>query len=306
MVVSYAWFSYNIGEVMKMKFEENLRELRKQMGYSQEELAEKLQVSRQAVSKWENGSGYPELDKLMSLCELFHCTMDDLLKGDVSEHNVVSVERYEAHYRDRTRAITFGVFMVMSAITAGGFLDGYLAGNQDVVMGTVFFVFITIGVLTFVYNGMQVDDYKKKFPTVPQHIYAQDEIDEFEKKYRLSTVFGIGLIFIDLIIIMLIETYVPEHISGSLFMFIMSIAVANFVYFGTQKDKYDGTYKTVNPDKKKRDTLMGKSYGVIMLLATIVFFVWSFAFHGWELSWLAFVVGSLGCGIVSIIFGKED
>lgn len=78
-----------------MKFEENLRELRKQHGLSQEELAEKLNVSRQSISKYENGSAYPELDKILALCELFQCSVDDLLKGDVKEKGLLHKEVYD-------------------------------------------------------------------------------------------------------------------------------------------------------------------------------------------------------------------
>ena len=66
-----------------MKFDENLRELRKEKGYSQEELAYKLEVTRQTVSKWENGSAMPDLKKLTELAEFFGVSMDDLLGLEV-------------------------------------------------------------------------------------------------------------------------------------------------------------------------------------------------------------------------------
>ena len=62
-----------------MKFDENLRELRKEKGHSQEELAYKLNVTRQTVSKWENGSAMPDLKKLTELAEFFGVSMDGLL-----------------------------------------------------------------------------------------------------------------------------------------------------------------------------------------------------------------------------------
>ena len=52
-----------------MSISENLQILRKSKNMSQEELAEKLNVSRQAVSKWESGSGYPETEKIISICK---------------------------------------------------------------------------------------------------------------------------------------------------------------------------------------------------------------------------------------------
>ena len=64
-----------------MSLSENLQNLRKMKGISQEELAEKLEVSRQAISKWESGKGYPETEKIISICEIFDCSMDELVKG---------------------------------------------------------------------------------------------------------------------------------------------------------------------------------------------------------------------------------
>lgn len=87
-----------------MKLGKNLQALRKINGnLTQEKLAEKMGVSRQTVSKWENGEAYPELDKLMELSELFSCTLDTLLKEDVmpredhfSQVSVVTVPAFTA------------------------------------------------------------------------------------------------------------------------------------------------------------------------------------------------------------------
>lgn len=65
-----------------MKFEEKLQKLRKENGMSQESLAEALGVSRQAVSKWESGQSYPEMDKMIALSDLFRVSMDYLVKDE--------------------------------------------------------------------------------------------------------------------------------------------------------------------------------------------------------------------------------
>lgn len=63
----------------------NLQYLRKiSNSMTQEKLAEYMGVSRQTVSKWESGEAYPELPKLMDLCEILHCTLDDLLRRDLA------------------------------------------------------------------------------------------------------------------------------------------------------------------------------------------------------------------------------
>ena len=68
-----------------MKFGDKLIILRKKNGLSQEELAEKLGVSRQSVSKWESNNTYPETDKIVQICNLFDCSMDDLINDKVTD-----------------------------------------------------------------------------------------------------------------------------------------------------------------------------------------------------------------------------
>lgn len=71
-----------------MKFCEKLQMLRKENKLSQEELASQLDVSRQSVSKWELGTTYPEMDKLLSLCKIFKCGLDDLTNESITNINV--------------------------------------------------------------------------------------------------------------------------------------------------------------------------------------------------------------------------
>lgn len=71
-----------------MKFCEKLQKLRKEKGYSQEQLADLLEVSRQSVSKWESGTTYPEMDKLLSLCKIFNVTLDDLTNDEVTTKKI--------------------------------------------------------------------------------------------------------------------------------------------------------------------------------------------------------------------------
>ena len=65
-----------------MEFHEKLQELRKERGITQEELAEALYVSRTAISKWESGRGYPNIDSLKEISKYFSVSIDDLLSGE--------------------------------------------------------------------------------------------------------------------------------------------------------------------------------------------------------------------------------
>ncbi|MCX4254342.1 MAG: helix-turn-helix transcriptional regulator [Bacilli bacterium] len=68
-----------------MKFGDNLKKIRKLKKLSQEELAEKLNVSRQSVSKWETGDAYPEMNNLLELCKIFHCKINDLVNDYITD-----------------------------------------------------------------------------------------------------------------------------------------------------------------------------------------------------------------------------
>ena len=80
-----------------MNFTENLRALREKNNMTQEQLAERMEVSRQTVSKWESGASMPEMEKLVQLTEMFGCTMDGLLKGNMHLENQKESELYDEY-----------------------------------------------------------------------------------------------------------------------------------------------------------------------------------------------------------------
>ena len=93
-----------------MNFGENLQQLRKEKGLSQEKLADTLEVSRQAISKWESNTAYPETEKLIALSDLFGVSIDYLIKGDkkadCGDGSADSEKSEEAHKNTMTEHIT--------------------------------------------------------------------------------------------------------------------------------------------------------------------------------------------------------
>lgn len=75
-----------------MRFGENLYNLRKKQKISQEKLAEKIGVSRQSVSKWENGTAYPEMNRIFELCKIFHCKLNDLVNDNILDFDSLDKE----------------------------------------------------------------------------------------------------------------------------------------------------------------------------------------------------------------------
>lgn len=90
-----------------MEFNEKLQELRRQKGLTQEELAASLYVSRAAISKWESGRGYPNIESLKGIARLFSVTVDELLSTDrvliIAEEES---KQKEKHFRD----LIYGLF----------------------------------------------------------------------------------------------------------------------------------------------------------------------------------------------------
>ena len=89
-----------------MEFNEKLQELRKQKELTQEELAEVLFVSRTAVSKWESGRGYPNIDSLKAISKFYGVTIDKLLSGD----ELLTIAEEDTKVKERTlRDLIFGL-----------------------------------------------------------------------------------------------------------------------------------------------------------------------------------------------------
>lgn len=88
-----------------MQFMEKLFELRKVSGLSQEEVADKLGVSRQTVSKWESGQSSPEMDKLPAISELFHVSVDYLLKPSDIDALSIKTAQLEQQQKEMEKEI---------------------------------------------------------------------------------------------------------------------------------------------------------------------------------------------------------
>ena len=101
-----------------MKFGENLYNLRKSAKMSQEKLAEKIGVTRQSVSKWENGESYPEMEKIMKLCNIFHCKINDLVHEnmvdiDSLDENVkMSVVKFKEEKQKKIKGISKAIYIL--------------------------------------------------------------------------------------------------------------------------------------------------------------------------------------------------
>jgi len=140
-----------------MKFEEKLTLLRKQFGLSQEDVADKIGVSRQAISRWESGATLPDAVNLIQLSNLFHVSIDSMLRDEVAlDENIVFNEKSDVgdigqkNYRHNL------VSAIMWAFGAVFFLFGGLL-EKKIVYVAVGFLYLTFS-CSYFYNILKEQD----------------------------------------------------------------------------------------------------------------------------------------------------
>lgn len=112
-----------------MYISKRLKELRAAKGFSQERLAELLNVSRQTVSSWENERSYPDVHNLIMLCDIYSVSLDDLMKGDIEiMKKEVSNENWRNSPQDAIQLIQSGFVMIIGLLVA---VIGLIVSSND-------------------------------------------------------------------------------------------------------------------------------------------------------------------------------
>lgn len=154
-----------------MEFHEKLQELRKRKGLTQEELAEALYVSRTAISKWESGRGYPNIDSLKAIAKFFSVTIDALLSG---EEVLTIAEEDQKQKESLLRDMVFGLLDLSAAIVFfvpffGQKADGYVQAVSLLFLTEVapylkaaYFV-MAIGMVAFGISTLVLQNYRGAF-----------------------------------------------------------------------------------------------------------------------------------------------
>ena len=301
----------------------NIYNLRKGRGWTQAELADKLGVTNQAVSKWETGDSLPDSALLVPISELFGVSIDELMKGDFSNGGAENKpqENTEKEVRElknlkpqewRGKFIAFmcaGLALVFAAIieiVLVGIIDESFALYGIMIMMALF----AIGVPLFVYAGI-----------IDSMYYLDVKSDEWKpliKKFARGIAVGVSLCIIGVtgfIFCGLSEIY-PESETLILCIgmaggfVIIAAAVTLFVAYGL---KFDAGVKRIMPEytRMQRENHMGvgRFGGVVMLIATAIFLALGFLFKLWHPGWVVFPIGGIICAILSSIYnatGKGD
>jgi len=233
-----------------MSFGNNVLFYRKKYGITQEQLAEKMEVTRQTVSRWETESAFPETEKLIRLCDLFHCDMETLVRGDAaaerSQEYKANIEAYDRHMNIFTAQITSGVCLILAGISLMLFLVSF--GVSEVMGTVVFFCFLTVAVAIFVAGGIAHGNFMRENPKMEK--YPPERVRAFRRKMPYLISGATALVFIGVIACIAMtyrENYAPsgftvdawENFAGAMLLSCISVAAGIFVYSGMQSGKYD-------------------------------------------------------------------
>ncbi len=290
--------------------------LRKKSGMSQEELAEKMNVSRQAVSKWEGAQSIPELEKILQLGRIFGVTTDYLLKDEIeleefsgeSDSDKVRVvtlaeaNEYLEQRKSSSVKIAVGAFLCILSVIPLLFLGvlyeekpGFLPLSENFAMalGLILMFFIVAGaVCLFLVCGFKNAPFEflEKEPFETEY-GVKGMVKEKQKEYR-DTYVKFNLIGACICILSPIALFVGAFSENELFMGIMlsvmlltaGIGAVFFILAGVRHESMQKLLKEgdYSEKAKKRSGLRGAVFTTYWLLATTIYLVLLFASNDWQ------------------------
>ncbi|HFH6816503.1 TPA: helix-turn-helix domain-containing protein [Streptococcus agalactiae] len=158
-----------------MEIGQQIIRYRKQQALSQEELAEKVYVSRQSISNWENDKTYPDIHSLLLLSQIFQVSLDQLIKGDIEKmkYTITQVDKKNFE-RDTKVMVALMILLMISSYPLVYFLEWLGLG-----------IFVLLSIITMTYAN-RVERFKKKYDVQTyKEILAVSSgklLDEIEKR----------------------------------------------------------------------------------------------------------------------------
>lgn len=284
-----------------MKFGEKLLQLRKEKNLSQEALADSLDVSRQAVSRWENDQGYPETDKLLQLGNLFGVSMDYLLKEEPATEEAGErgyyasrelVEGFLRQGRQDAWRTASAVFLMIVSVLPNLFFPDY-----EVLTGMAMLIIIFGAIAMLVSLGLRPDKYKKlkTEPLCFDVTYIANLREEYAgllKRYNLLLLGGGGLILLAMLYGLAVEEWGSSSSDANHGGVLVLLAAAVFLFFfaGGVKSGYEMLLNNEEYRVKKSSSWI---WGVTMGLTTCVFVIAAMLFRARGLSYSGAPMGVL-------------
>ena len=313
---------------------EKIMEERKKNGWSQEELADKLGVSRQSVSKWESAQSVPDLQRILEMSKLFGVSTDYLLKDEVESRPVeeasedsgkelrrVSMEDANSFLNDNqsfARKIATGCLIVilcpiplllLMALQRAGVFP--LEEDPTGVIGViVLLAMVAISLIYFIPAAMAFSKWEWLEKEIFDTEYGVDGMvrsksEKFKSRFIRAITTGSVLVFVGVIAIC-IGAAIDEN-NEALLMSLTSVLLAcvalaafmivraGIISDGFSKLLQEGDYSK----EEKSNTLLQTITPLYWMVATAVYLGWSFLADSWHISWIVWVIAGLLYGGLS-------
>jgi len=309
---------------------------RKRNGWSQEELAEKMNVSRQAVSKWESAAAVPDLEKILRLSQLFGVTCDYLLKDDIDteefidsklDYSIRKVGLEEANkYMDirKKASVLIGIATVMcilspvpliflaTACTALGISEEFAA----LVGLIILFILAASAVGIFIFCSFRNDEFGYLEKEIFELEYGvKGIVEERKKKFRntyiISNIIGTCLCILAVIPLLIggfSENEIYTIIGLCVTFVFVAAGVFMFIFAGVRNASMDkilcrGDYTN---SKKKKSKKVEKAETIYWCIVTAIYLGWSFISFDWGITWIIWPVAAVLSALIPIVFDGKD
>ena len=304
---------------------DKLIRLRKKNGWSQEELAEKMNVSRQAVSKWEGAQTIPDLEKILMLGELFGVTTDYLLKDEIENEDytdgisnpgirkitLAEANEYLELRKSAAKRIAIATMLCIVSIfpllllgVASENPAFFLSEESACGIGLVAMfpivaiavaIFIRVGFASAPYEFIEKEPFETEYGVIGLVKDAQKKYRSTYTKYNyigscvcvLSPVPLLSAAFVDNDFLAAMMLTVTMLIAGIGTMFFI---VSGVRWSSMQKLLKEGEY---DPAEKKKIKLKETVGVVYLVVAAAIFLCWSFIANDWQRSWIVWPVAGV-------------
>lgn len=320
-----------------MILSEKILMLRNQNGWSQEELAEKLNVSRQSVSKWEVGASIPDLDRIMLLSEIFGVTTDYLLKDSIE--TAAYTDASEVPQEDETRLVSLeeaNTYMELVRKVSGKIAAGvslcilspvcliqmsvlseqwkFITENMAAGLGvTILLALVAVGVALFLIYGLPLSKYEYLEKEELSLSYGVEGIvekqrSEYEPSFRSGIVAGVVLCIAAVIPLMLTVAFTENELfvvtATNVLLILIAVGVHILVRVGMVYSSYTKLLQIEDytPEKKRLAKRTEAFPGIYWCAVTAIFLAISFYYGNWDRSWIIWpVAGVLFAAVMGII-----
>lgn len=303
------------------------------MAGSQEELAEKMNVSRQAVSKWESAQTIPNLEKILMLGEMFGVTTDYLLKDEIENEDYIDgisdpgirkitlaeANEYLELRKSAAKRIAIATMLCIVSVIpllllgAASENPSFLLSEEAAcgiglvvmlpIVAIAVAIFIRVGFASAPYEFVEKEPFETEYGVIGLVKDAQKKYRSTYTKYNyigscvciISPVPLLSTVFVDKDFLMVIMLTATMLLAGIGAMFFI---VAGVRWASMQKLLGEGEYDPAEKENSKLKDTVGVVYWMI---ATAFFLCWSFITNDWQHSWIVWPVAGVLFGAVMMI-----